>query len=147
LTRTIRRAAADDADLGTIVGIVNAVSPEDATSIEELRWADATYPGGVRFIAELDGRRVGVGTVGRIYMHPPEHMTAVLRRWRGRGLASALKGATIAWAIDNAFDALITGNDVDNAPMRAVNARLGYRPTPGLPTMRGPLLDGIMVRS
>ena len=31
-------------------------------------------------------------------------MTAVLRDWRGRGLAGALKRATIAWAIDHGVD-------------------------------------------
>ena len=41
---------------------------------------------------------------------------------------------------------LRTGNDVDNAPMRAVNARLGYEPMPDLLTMRGPVFDGMMDR-
>ena len=319
MTPTIRRATADDADLDAIVRIVNEVAPEDSTSIEELRWSDATYPGGARFLAEVDGRPVGVASVGRIYMHPPEYpalwgtlavlpdarrqgigaglltaisgeariagkptlhipaiesrpegiefllhrgfdeyerakavelplagrtapaialpggvdlhtlaerpdlvdgvhavateafldipggetptaagdlaefrtrdvdrpsipkagffvatetgtdkvvgyasllmlpgqanrkawhdMTAVRRSWRGRGLASALKRATIGWAIDNGLEVLITGNDIDNAPMRAVNARLGYQPTPDLLTMRGPLFDGMMGRT
>lgn len=87
-------------------------------------------------------------------MLPGEHsrkawhdMTAVLRAWRGRGLATALKRATIGWAIDNGLEVLITGNDVDNVAMRAVNARLGYQPTPDLLTMRGPLFDGMMDRS
>jgi GNAT superfamily N-acetyltransferase len=310
MTHTIRVAATSDADLGTIAGIISETSPEDATSIEELRWSDATYPGGSRFIAELDGRSVGAATVGRIWMHPPEFpafwasvdvlpdgrrqgiggalltavslearnagksefhieavdsrpegieflvhrgfelplagltappedppagvrlhtlaerpdlvpgvhavaleafldipggdtpmavgdldefsardvdrpsipkdaffvatdrrtgavvgyaslmfvpgqarrkawhdMTAVRRAWRGRGVATALKRASIRWAIENGLEVLITGNDVDNAAMRAVNARLGYRPTPDLLTMRGPLFDGIMARS
>ena len=74
-------------------------------------------------------------------------MTAVLRVWRGRGLATALKHATIGWAIDHGLEILQTGNDIDNSPMRAVNARLGYRPTPDLLAMRGPLFDGIMDRA
>jgi GNAT superfamily N-acetyltransferase len=71
-------------------------------------------------------------------------MTAVARDWRGKGLARSLKDATIRWAITNGLDALRTGNDVDNAPMRAINARLGYRPTPDLLTMRGPIVAGRM---
>jgi mycothiol synthase len=67
-------------------------------------------------------------------------MTAVRRTWRGRGIATALKLATIDWAIRNGLSALETGNDEDNAGMRAVNARLGYRPLPDELTMRGPLL-------
>jgi len=34
--------------------------------------------------------------------------------------------------------------DVDNAPMRAVNAKLGFRPLPDLLTLRGPLFGGMM---
>jgi mycothiol synthase len=309
------RAVDDDADLATIARIVNAVSPEDPTTVAEMRWADATYPGGVRLLAELDGVAVGASTVGRIYMYPPEFdgywgtldvlpdarrvgvggelligisdvardagkawlhipasearpegiaflahrgfteyertkavrldlaglepptprppdgvtittladrpdlvagvhdvaletfgdipgdepmaagdlaefrardvdrpvippwgfavatdahdrvvgygslilvpgtdhvawhdMTAVRRAWRGQGLAAALKATTIAAAIEHELTALETGNDVDNAPMRAINARLGYRPLPDLLTMRGPLVHGIMGR-
>jgi mycothiol synthase len=319
MTHTIRRAGTELADLEAIARIVNETSPEEPTSVDELRWADATYPGGVRFLAELMEQAVGVATVGRIYAHPPEFpaywatvdvlpharrqgiggallvavsdvaraagkpelhipafesrpdgvrfllrrnfteyerakavelplagltppearppagvrfhtlaerpefiagvhavaaeafldipggqtpmtagnllefrardvdrpsipkegfyvaveeasgqvvgyaslvmvpgaanrkawhdMTAVHRGWRGRGLATALKRATIGWAIRNGLDTLITGNDVDNAPMRAVNASLGYRPTPDLLTMRGPLFDGMMNRT
>jgi GNAT superfamily N-acetyltransferase len=315
MTVTIRVAGTDDADLGLIAAIVNEVTPDDPASIDEMRWADATYPGTVRFLAELDGRPVGVATVGRIYMHPPEFdalwatvsvladarrrgigqrlleavseraraagkgwlhvpagdarpegieflarrgfteyeraklvrldlvgrsappielpagvrlttlaaepdlvegvhgvaleafpdipggkepdavgdlaefrardvdrasipadaffvaidaatgrvvgyaslmmlpgsrtvawhdMTAVVREWRGRGVAGALKRATIGWAIDNGLEALETGNDVDNRPMRAVNARLGFRPLPDLVMMRGRPFGGMM---
>jgi GNAT superfamily N-acetyltransferase len=66
-------------------------------------------------------------------------MTGVAREWRGRGVASALKRATIAWAIEARLEALEAANDVANAPMRAINARLGYRPGPDALTMRGPL--------
>lgn len=315
MTASIREAGHDDADLGLIVAIVNAVTPDDPASIDEMRWSDATYPGTVRLLAELDGRPVGVATVGRIYMHPPEFdalwatisvlpearrrgvgqqlleavsararaagkgwlhvpagdarpegieflthrgfteyeraklvrldlagrsappvdlppgvrlttlaaepdlvegvygvaleafpdipggkepvavgdlaefrardvdrapipadaffvaldaatdrvigyaslvmlpgsrtvawhdMTAVVRDWRGRGVAGALKRATIGWAIANRLEALETGNDVDNLPMRAVNARLGFRPLPDLVMMRGRPFGGIM---
>lgn len=315
MTPAIREAGRDDGDLATIVGIVNAVTPNDPTSIDEIHWADATYPGTTRLLAHLDGRPVGVGTVGRIYVHPPEFdglwatlavladarrqgigtdllsaiseraraagkgwlyvsvtedhpdgmaflahrgfteyerskmarldlagmaapaidppagvelttlaerpdlvegvrevaleafpdipggdepisvgdldefrardvdrpgilkeafmvaleaasgrvvgyaslilqpgsrsvawhdMTAVCRDWRGRGLAGALKRATVAWAIANGLEALETGNDVDNAPMRAVNVRLGFRPLPDFLVMRGRPFGAIM---
>lgn len=309
------RPVTDDADLATIARIVNVVSPEEPTTVAEMRWADATYPDGARLLAELDGVAVGTSTVGRIYMYPPEFdgywgtldvlpdarragvggallvaisevakdagkawlhipasearpdgiaflehrgfteyertkavrldlaglepptprppegvtittlaerpelvagvhdvaletfgdipgdepmaagdlaefrardvdrpvipswgfavaigaddrvvgygslilvpgsdhvawhdMTAVRRAWRGQGLAAALKATTIAAAIEHGLTALETGNDVDNAPMRAINARLGYRPLPDLLTMRGPLVHGIMGR-
>ena len=66
-------------------------------------------------------------------------MTAVARAWRGRGVATVLKHATIAWAIGHGLEALETGNDEENAPMRAINARLGYRPLPDELSFRGPL--------
>ena len=66
-------------------------------------------------------------------------MTATGRRWRGRGVATALKLATIAWAIEHGLEILETGNDPENGPMRAVNIKLGYQPIPDMLTMRGPL--------
>ncbi len=316
MTVHLREADGSDDDLGSIVTIVNATCPDDPTSVDEIRWAAATYPGTTRFIAEVDGRPVGVGSVGRIYMHPPEFdalwatiavlaharrqgiggalltvvaeraraagkgalhipasegqpegiaflrhrgfmeyerdkivrlelagktppaidlpdgielttlaqrpdlvpaihavavetfadipggevptapgtlaefrardvdrpsippgafvialepgtdrvvgyaslllmpvtsrrmawhaMTAVVRDWRGRGLARALKRATIGWAMADGLDALESGNDFDNAPMRAVNARLGYEPQPDHVILRGSLDDGMM---
>lgn len=310
------RTVTVEADLEQLVAIVNATNPESPTSLDEIRWSDATYPGTTRFLAEVDGRAVGAATVGRIYMFPPEHpalwtilgvvtearragvgerllrevsavgaslgktqlylrcaedrpeaiqflahrgftefersktvrleltgraaptvapppgielttlaarpelvegvhavaietfpdvpgdepmtvgdlaefrardvdrasvpndaffvavatetgrvvgyacllmqagsttvayhdMTAVLRAYRGRGIAREMKNATIAWAIENGLAALETGNDVANAPMRAVNARLGYEPLPDEVLMRGPLFGGIMGR-
>jgi hypothetical protein len=35
---------------------------------------------------------------------------------------------------------------IHNLPMRAVNARLGYRPAPDSLIMRGPLFAGMMTR-
>ena len=302
------RAATSDDDLATLVELTNAVTPEDPSSVAELVWADATYPGGTRYLAWQGDRAVGAATGGRIYIYPPDHpdgwltivvdaacrrrgvgrallatvsadaaaagktglqsraftdrpegiafleahgfteferarmvrldlaglerpsiglpdgavlttlaerpdlvsgvhvvaleafddipggddpmaagdlaefrmrdvdrpgipadgfqvaldaatgevigyaslmfvpgsttrawhdMTAVVRSWRGRGLATALKRATIGWALDHGLAALETGNDVDNAAMRAVNASLGYNPMPDELTMRG----------
>ena len=309
---TLRRATTTPADLEAITGIVNAVTPDEPTSPDELRWADTTYPGGARFIAELDGRPAGATSAGRIWVRPPEFdawwatmlvlpdarrrgigdalytavsgaagaagkialhvpasearpdgiaflerrgfveyerskvvrlelagleppvvdppsgvavttleerpdlvegvwevarealpdvpagdepmaagdlaefrardvdrpaippggfavaleavggrvvgyaslyvvsgpgslawhdMTAVARDWRRRGVAGALKRATIRWAIEAGLSALETGNDPANAPMRAINARLGFRPRPDEIVMRGPLRE------
>jgi len=72
-------------------------------------------------------------------------MTAVGRAWRGRGVATALKRATIAWASANGIHALDTANDIDNAPMRAVNGRLGYSPLPDEIYYRGPVAPFVTV--
>jgi RimJ/RimL family protein N-acetyltransferase len=47
--------------------------------------------------------------------------------YRGRGHALAVKLASIEWAAANGVTKLITNNDATNAPMLAVNSRLGYR--------------------
>jgi GNAT superfamily N-acetyltransferase len=73
-------------------------------------------------------------------------MTAVRRRWRGRGIAFALKRATIRWAVQAGLDRIETGNDPDNGAMRAVNARLGYKPLPDDITFRGPLAPAVSTR-
>lgn len=315
MTISVRLAGSTDEDLAPIVAVTNAVAPEDPTSIDSMRWSDETYPGGARWIAEVDGRAVGVGTAGRIYMYAPDFdafwatihvlpdarrggigsalldragrfaraagkthlhiptndgrpdgaaflahrgftvydrsksvrlvlrglappdviapdgiqlttlearpdlvegvhavaleafpdepsgdrpmdvgdlaefrardvdrsdipaggfmvaldaadgsavgyaalsmlpgsttaawhdMTAVRRAYRGRGIARALKLATIRWAIEHGLETLDSGNDEDNAPMRAVNAALGYAPLPDDVTMRGPAVSGII---
>jgi len=65
-------------------------------------------------------------------------MTGVKRAWRGRGVATALKSAQIAWAKERGLERLATTNELRNAPMRRVNERLGYRPVPGRVHLRGP---------
>ena len=315
MTWTVRPASADVAELAAIADLVTAVTPDDPASVEDMQWTDATYPGGRRFVAELDGQLVGAASVGRIQMYPPEFerlwiggavrpehrrqgigsaflaaisahareagktglqtdvselhadgiaflthrgfveleraksvrleltglapppvepppgielttladrpelavgvhavaeaafpgipgagepieagdlaefrardvdrpgiphdafqvaidaasgsvvgyaslmlvpgrpdlawhdMTAVLPAYRGRGIATTLKRGTVAWAIAAGLTALETGNDVDNAPMRAVNAKLGFQPLPDTVTLRGPLVGGMM---
>ena len=312
MTWTVREATSGEGDLAAIADVVNEVMPEDPTSVEELRWQDANFPG-ARFVAEADGGIVGMATTGRIFMYAPEFerfwigmsvrkhyrrqgiggalyaavsdharaagksglqtsiselhadgiaflthrgftefdryrmvkldldglerprvepppgiefttvaarpdlisgihavaevalpdiphgdqpliagpldefrvrdierpgipaeafmvaldasdgtvvgyaslmmvpgrtdvawhdMTAVSPAYRGRGIATALKRATIAWAIDAGLTVLETGNDVENVPMRAVNARLGYVPIPDEIGYRGPLAEG-----
>jgi mycothiol synthase len=307
------RVASSEADLVAVAALFTEITPDDPLTLEEIRWADATYPGASRFLALLDDAPVGAASVGRIYVYPPdfpdafaaivvapparrrgigedllvavsdaarasgktglhlrasdarpegiaflEHrgftelerarmvelrligldppvveppagivitslaarpdvvpgvhavaletfddipggdapmvagdlaefrardvdrpgvppeafmiaidaasdevvgyacllfvpgsttvawhdMTAVRRAWRGRGLATELKRATIAWAIHNGLTALVTGNDEANAGMRAVNARLGYEPLPDEVFLRGPLFSG-----
>jgi GNAT superfamily N-acetyltransferase len=54
--------------------------------------------------------------------------TGTLRAYRGRGLALAVKLASIRWAREHGFVSMDTHNDETNAPMLAVNRRLGYRP-------------------
>jgi GNAT superfamily N-acetyltransferase len=63
-------------------------------------------------------------------------MTGVKRSFRGRGIASALKRAEIAWAKRQGFHTLETFNDELNEPIRALNEKHGYRPATGSVTLR-----------
>ena len=55
-------------------------------------------------------------------------LTGTLPEYRGRGLARAAKVATIRWAAESGLRFLVTSNDDQNAPMLALNERLGYEP-------------------
>lgn len=60
-----------------------------------------------------------------------EHeLTGTLPDYRGRGLARLAKLAALRWAREAGVLTLLTGNDEENAPMLAINRRLGYRPGP-----------------
>jgi GNAT superfamily N-acetyltransferase len=67
-------------------------------------------------------------------------MTAVKRAWRGRGVAGALKAIEINWALANGYTELHTSNEERNAPIKRLNARLGYRPGIGRIHLVGPSL-------
>jgi RimJ/RimL family protein N-acetyltransferase len=69
-----------------------------------------------------------------------EHaFTAVAPRWRRRGLATALKRLTLRSAAERGIREVYTWTQRDNADMRAVNERLGYRYGKEAITIRGPL--------
>ncbi|HEY1489312.1 MAG TPA: GNAT family N-acetyltransferase [Micromonosporaceae bacterium] len=51
-----------------------------------------------------------------------------LPEFRGRGLVKLLKSRSLRAAADRGITAAYTSNDETNAPMRAINAWLGYRP-------------------
>jgi GNAT superfamily N-acetyltransferase len=55
-------------------------------------------------------------------------MTGTRADQRRRGLARLAKLATIAWARESGFDAILTSNDGENVAMRGLNESLGYRP-------------------
>jgi GNAT superfamily N-acetyltransferase len=68
-------------------------------------------------------------------------LTGVLRAWRGKGVAAALKRTQIAWAKENGYAKLETANEVRNEPIRRLNERHGYVVEPGEITLAGPLLS------
>jgi len=111
------------------------------------RWVeeDATGPdvlaGGT--LLALDGERVvGFVSLLRRAADPglAEHgLTSVAASHRNRGIATALKQAQIAWASRNGYRELMTSTQDGNAPMRAVNDKLGYEPCPAWIRVEAPL--------
>jgi GNAT superfamily N-acetyltransferase len=79
-------------------------------------------------------RYVGLSAVG--YFASDNYMdnlfTGVDRAYRGHKLAQALKSLSIRFAQSYGADYIITHNDSQNAPMLAVNRKLGYQPLPGV---------------
>lgn len=93
------------------------------------------YPDPYIAALALDGEKVvGLSTV---YFSPTPGKsaqvgyTAVLREYRSRGIAMALKLMTIDEAIRRGAPRMRTNNDPDNPPMLAVNVKLGFQFIPG----------------
>ena len=82
------------------------------------------------FAAIDDGRPVAITMLtanlekGRAF----NEYTGTLPSHRGRGLARLVKLAALRWASENGVTSVWTTNDETNAPMLAVNRRLGYEP-------------------
>lgn len=86
-----------------------------------------------QILAALGDRWVGLAAIA-IYPednHAYNAFTGVLREFRGRGLAQALKLQTILLAKKEGVRYVRTNNDSQNVPMLAVNRKLGYKPEPG----------------
>ena len=103
---------------------------------EWLAWPEAMF-------LALDGDEV-VGCAGLEFdadrPDRAEHaFTGIARRWRRRGLASALKRLTLRFAAEHGIREVYTWTQRGNADMRALNERLGYRYGNEAVTVRGPL--------
>jgi GNAT superfamily N-acetyltransferase len=93
------------------------------------------------FVAISQGEVVGYATLHAGSNGEGLHaMTGVVRTWRRRGVALALKQAQIDAARRHGLHRLRTANEVDN-PMLKVNERLGYERDVDWLHLRGPLLD------
>ncbi len=62
--------------------------------------------------------------------------TGVLREYRGRGIARAVKLAVLRQAIEQNVTRIRTDNDETNAPMLHVNEELGFQRIPGILSYR-----------
>jgi ribosomal protein S18 acetylase RimI-like enzyme len=93
------------------------------------------------FIALAGDEVVGYAALQVVAEQAEHGLTATRRDWRRRGVASALKRAEIAAAKRAGFKRLITESEERNEPMRRLNEKLGFVPSPELSmaVMRGPL--------
>jgi GNAT superfamily N-acetyltransferase len=81
-------------------------------------------------VAEADGKLVAYGIVMTDGAGRAENdFTGTHPDYRNRGLARLVKLASLHWARANGVREIWTGNDAENAPMLAVNRRLGYTVT------------------
>jgi mycothiol synthase len=62
-------------------------------------------------------------------------LTAVIREARGQGLATAIKVRALRAVLELGFKTVRTDNDTQNAPMLAVNNKLGYQRQPAVLSM------------
>jgi mycothiol synthase len=92
-------------------------------SILEISWAREEA-----FVVAIFGGRyiglnnIGIDSNGNAFVD----VTGVLPEFRGRSLAQALKLKGIEWAISQGIKKMATSNDLVNAPMLAVNEKLGF---------------------
>jgi GNAT superfamily N-acetyltransferase len=97
---------------------------------KNLFWESPLIDGEASLVAFVDGELAGL-TMIRI--HPPSgraqnNLCGVRRAYRGRGLALLLKSHSLRRAAELGAAIALTDNDETNAPMLAVNRRLGYSP-------------------
>lgn len=95
------------------------------------------------FVVKDGERFVGLSGVMTLEGRPAyTYFTGVDREYRGRGLATLLKLATIEFVRGLGTSAMRTNNDTLNYPMVAVNEKLGYRRLPARVAMKRYLAAG-----
>jgi GNAT superfamily N-acetyltransferase len=94
---------------------------------DDLGVPDLEYQGSV--VAVVDDRLVALAFVASDGVARAENeLTGTHPDFRGRGLATLVKLSTLHWARARGILEVWTGNDAENAPMLAINAKLGYEP-------------------
>jgi len=113
---------------------VPSVAPRTAWTLAEWRAETLDHP-----LLDLDARVVvleGRKPVSLAWLYSDREggraetlMAATRRERRGQGLATLAKVDSTRRAAALGITRILTGNDLDNRPMLAINDRLGYTPT------------------
>jgi predicted GNAT family acetyltransferase len=102
-------------------GPATAPAPHDVAALAALR------DGGTRFFAAFDGHDlVAVTAIRRDAEQAETDFTSVARTHRRRGLAEAVKAASVLALAAEGATVFGTGGAEENAAALAMNARLGY---------------------
>lgn len=90
------------------------------------------------FIALVDGEYAGISGLFRPQVGDwlNQGLTGVRRRYRGRGIATALKVLTVAYARDHGVREIRTWNETHNQRMLAINTKLGFVRQPAWITLQ-----------
>ena len=124
-------------DLNRVTGLDNPGNDGFFSPYEEFRtfvFEAAWFRADGQILAADGEQWIGLAAVA---FYPEAHyaynaFTGVERGYRGQGLACALKLLAIRWAQQVGARTMRTNNDSRNAPMLAINRKLGYRPEPGI---------------
>ncbi len=82
-------------------------------------------------VAEIGGEFVGLTEPARVPDRPrtlAQRLTGVREDHRRQGIATGLKVLALTWAKQHGYEEVRTQNGVGNAPMLAINERLGFEP-------------------
>lgn len=124
---------------------IPGLDPDQLTSWEDARqsWFSATWYDPANHYIALDGDK-WVGASACAELSPGicwyvQH-TCVLREYRGRGIATAVKALATNYAKDRGATVLRANNHQDNTAMLAISQKFGFQPEPGwLECSRKPL--------
>ncbi len=146
--RTVTQAPPSDVELVPVAGLdtralhrLDEEATRDMPSLVQVEaipyeewlgfvWDSPLFTRDGSYGALVDGRVAAISflTVSHEHGRAFNMFTATDREYRGRGLALAVKLASTRWAAEHGITLLVTTNDETNAPMLAINRRLGYRP-------------------
>ena len=104
-----------------------------AVSLEEWAktfWRSPVIDDDASLAAFVDGELVAITMIriDRDSGRAKNNLAGTREAFRGRGIATALKSQSLARAAELGATIVITDNEERNAPMLAVNTKLGYKP-------------------